>query len=97
MMVNELSPYWSCSRNFFTNRRMRHQSIGIYERRPPLACKKERQQRVARQAGRIGYIGNQGPASGTSTMPSTEKGSWRASWREVSFASARKGGAILRN
>jgi hypothetical protein len=31
---------------------------------------KERQQRVAREAGRIGYIGNEGPALGVS-MPSS--------------------------
>ena len=31
---------------------------------------KERQQRIAREAGRIGYIGNAGPALG-STYPST--------------------------
>jgi hypothetical protein len=31
---------------------------------------KERQQRIAREAGRIGYIGNAGPALG-STFPST--------------------------
>ncbi len=30
---------------------------------------KERQQRVAREAGRIGYIGNLGPAVGGSTFP----------------------------
>jgi hypothetical protein len=31
---------------------------------------KERQQQVAREAGRIGYIGNEGPALGTS-IPSS--------------------------
>jgi hypothetical protein len=31
---------------------------------------KERQQRIAREAGRIGYIGNAGPALG-STVPSS--------------------------
>jgi hypothetical protein len=31
---------------------------------------KERQQRIAREAGRIGHIGNAGPALGT-TLPST--------------------------
>jgi hypothetical protein len=31
---------------------------------------KERQQRIAREAGRIGYIGNEGPALG-STIPSS--------------------------
>ncbi len=31
---------------------------------------KERQQRIAREAGRIGYIGNAGPALGTS-LPSS--------------------------
>jgi hypothetical protein len=32
---------------------------------------KERQQRIAREAGRIGYIGNAGPALGTSFSSST--------------------------
>jgi hypothetical protein len=32
----------------------------------------ERQQRVAREAGRIGHIGNAGPALGT-TLPSTSR------------------------
>ncbi|HEY5813145.1 MAG TPA: hypothetical protein VIT23_10905 [Terrimicrobiaceae bacterium] len=30
---------------------------------------KERQQRIAREAGRIGYIGNAGPALGSSVPP----------------------------
>lgn len=33
---------------------------------------KERQQRIAREAGRIGYIGNAGPALGT-TVPSSSQ------------------------
>jgi hypothetical protein len=33
---------------------------------------KERQQRIAREAGRIGYIGNAGPALGTS-LPSSSQ------------------------
>jgi hypothetical protein len=33
---------------------------------------KERQQRIAREAGRIGYIGNAGPALGTSLPSSTQ-------------------------
>ena len=33
-------------------------------------AQKERQQRVAREAGRIGYIGNAGPALGSS-LPSS--------------------------
>ena len=32
---------------------------------------KERQQRIAREAGRIGYIGNAGPALGTSILSSS--------------------------
>ena len=32
---------------------------------------KERQQRIAREAGRIGYIGNAGPALGTTFSSST--------------------------
>ena len=32
---------------------------------------KERQQRIAREAGRIGYIGNAGPALGSSLPSST--------------------------
>ena len=32
---------------------------------------KERQQRIAREAGRIGYIGNAGPALGTSVPSSS--------------------------
>ena len=35
---------------------------------PDWRVQKERQQRVAREAGRIGYIGNLGPAVGGSTF-----------------------------
>ena len=35
-------------------------------------AQKERQQRLARQAGRIGHIGNEGPALG-STYPSSSR------------------------
>jgi hypothetical protein len=41
--------------------------------RPDLwQVQKERQQRLAREAGRIGYIGNAGPALGTS-LPSSSQ------------------------
>jgi len=35
-------------------------------------AQKERQQRIAREAGRIGYIGNEGPALGSTTPSSCQ-------------------------
>jgi hypothetical protein len=65
MMLNELSPYWSRSLYFSADRRMRQPASQPYLR----ACgapSLERQQQGLREAGRIGYIGNEGPALGTS-------------------------------
>jgi hypothetical protein len=70
MVIHEFSLHWTRSHNLVDGPRMRDQSIRISERRLFWRVQKERQEGVAREAGRIGYIGNQGPALGTSTMPS---------------------------
>jgi hypothetical protein len=56
MMLNELSSYWSRSLYFSADRRMRQSASYIVWR-----AQLERQQLGANEAGRIGYIGNEGP------------------------------------